>query len=193
MDSPRFPFLADADRTFTAATEQFESLVASLDEDRANWSPDEKTWSVAACIDHLATTSETYFVHLDPAIERGHERGLAGEQPYGRGTWVGRLLLGTLDPERAKFKAVGAPRAFRPQQGTMDFAAVCDRFRQVQLHWHTLLRRADGLALGRITLATPVSRFLKLTAAQAILLNVYHEPRHLAQAERLTRLPQFPA
>jgi len=41
-------------------------------------------------------------------------------------------------------------------------------------------------------MATPVSRFLRVTAAQAILIHVYHEPRHLAQAERLTRHPGFP-
>ena len=192
MSDLQCPFLMDADRGIAAATDRFEQLVAPLDERQANWSPEARIWSVAACIDHLVVSSETYFTKLEPALTRARIVGQTGSQPYGRGTLVGRLLLGVLDPKRAKVKAVPAPRAFRPATGAIDFERSCAAFRAVQTRWHEILRRADGLDLGRIKLAMPVSWFLRLTAAQAILVHVYHEPRHLAQAERLTRLPDFP-
>jgi|GEM_PF-5856151 len=224
-------FLRHAESIFASSTKQFESIAAPLGQRRANWSPDRKTWSVAACIDHLATTSETYFVHLEPALKVARATGridvaplmeaqAAGGGPdvtagdasegivgviggaettpeaafrsYGKGTWVGRLLLGALDPARPKFKAVQSPKVFRPQVGEIEFGPLCTRFREAQMKWHEILRLADGLELGEVKLATPVSSLLRMTAAQAIQLHVFHEPRHLAQAERLTRHPDFP-
>lgn len=186
------PVLAGYDRAFTAATRRFEQLVAALDDDLAAWSPDPKVWSAAACIDHLNRASRSYFTHLEPALAQARADGLVGGQPYGKGTWVGRRLLGVLDPLRSSFKAVPAPGVFRPATGAIDYAGACDEFRAVQARWQAILRQADGLALDDINLQTPVSRWLKVSAHQAILIHVYHEPRHLAQAEKVTRHRDFP-
>jgi hypothetical protein len=188
------PLLAGYDRAFAAATRRFEQLVAPLDAERAGWSPDPRTWSVAACLDHLNRSSTTYFEQLAPALDRAREAGLAGGAPYGRGTWVGRFLLGVLDPLRPRFKAVKAPKVFRPAVvDAIDFDAACEEFRAVQERWHAVLRQADGLPLGEVKLATPVSRLLKVTAHQAILIHVFHEPRHLGQAERVVQHREFPS
>lgn len=192
MTEVRCPFLREADAAFAAATERFEALVENLTEDQANWRPDPRSWSVAACIDHLVQASETYFVRLVPALERARRRGRTGAAPYGRGTLVGRLLLGVLDPDRPQFRAVGAPKVFRPRTGRLDAAAVGGEFRAVQVRWHEVLRLADGLDLGRVKFATPVSPLLRVTATQAVRIHVWHEPRHLAQAERIVAHPDFP-
>ena len=194
MTELRCPVLAGYDRAFAAATRRFEQLVAPLDAERAAWSPDPKAWSVAACLDHLNRSSTTYFERLEPAIAAARDAGLAGGAPYGKGTWVGRFLLGVLDPLRPTFRAVKAPRAFRPAAiEDIDFAAACAEFRAVQERWHAVLRQADGLLLGEVKLATPVSKLLKVTAHQAILIHVFHEPRHLAQAERVVQHREFPS
>ncbi len=192
MSRPTCPFLRDAERSFSEATERFEKLVRPLDDHRANWSPDPKAWSVAACIDHLVVSAESYFDGLEPALDSGRAAGRTGAAPYGRGTWGGRLLLGVLDPERPSFRAVKAPSVFRPRTETVEFLPTCNAFRAVQSRWHDILQKADGLDLGRIKLATPVSPLLRVSAAQAILIHTYHEPRHLAQAERLIAHPDFP-
>lgn len=193
MTDLQCPLLAGYDRAFAAASRRFEQLVAPLDQELASWSPDPKAWSVSACIDHLNRASTTYFERLEPALQQARTAGLVGGAPYGKGTWVGRFLLGVLDPLRPRFKPVKAPKVFRPAVADVAFDAACREFRSVQARWHALLREADGLPLGQIELATPVSRLLKVTAHQAILIHVFHEPRHLAQAERVVRHRAFPA
>lgn len=185
-------FLGKADRAFIASTERFERYIAGLDDEPANWSPRPGIWSVAACMEHLVKSSEIYFANIEAALNKGRAAGRTGGEPYGNGTFMGRFFLGVVNPDRAQFKAVKAPGLFLPRTGAIDFGEMSERFRAVQKRWSGVLRAADGLALGRIRLATPLSPFIRMTAAQAIQLHAWHEPRHLEQAERLTGHPDFP-
>jgi hypothetical protein len=47
------------------------------------------------------------------------------------------------------------------------------------------LERADGLDLRRIKVATPISRFLKMSLGMMFAQAAAHEQRHLMQARRV--------
>jgi len=192
MSELKCPVLRDANRGFAAATARFEKHIARIDPVRANWRSDRNAWSVAACVDHLATASETYFDKLLPALDKARAAGRRGSAPYGNGSLVGRMIIGVLDPDRPRFKPVKTARVFAPTRGEIDFVEACNRFRGVQARWRKVLGLADGLDLGRIRLATPISPLLRITAYEAILIHVYHEPRHLTQAERIASHHDFP-
>lgn len=185
-------FLRTAEAAFAASTERFERYLAGMSDASANWSPLPGTWSVAGNIEHLVKGSELYFERMVPALVKGREADWTGKAPYDRGTLVGRMILGVLDPDRPRFRPVKTVPRFAPRPGPIDYAEICDRFRAVQRRWPEVLRLADGLDLGRIKIATPISPLLRVTVAQAIQIHVWHEPRHLEQAERITAHPDFP-
>ena len=141
------------------------------------------------CIEHLNVTALTYFERLEPARRRGRECGLLADTFSERRTLLGQYILKALRRPALRLKA---PRVFRPARADLDFGDVCDRFRGAQRTFGELLERASGLDLGRIKLPTPVSRFIRLTAAEAFEIHALHEERHLRQAEAVVASPGFP-
>jgi len=176
---------ADWRRLFESAVEGARRLAAEADADAANLKPGPDRWSANECIDHLERSMAEYLPLLRAAIERGRAKGKHGEEPFGRGTFVGRFLVKAM--RRGRTKRYPAPRAFRPAAGDLDLPALVDAFVARAEEMIALLEDADGLALGRIRFATPVSRLLRVSAAQAFEIHALHNHRHLEQAEEALR------
>ncbi len=132
----------------------------------------------------------TYIGKMEPAITKARGAGQVGSEPYGRGTLAGRLLVGFLGQPG---KTVRAPGVFRPRSSRLDLDEVSGAFRERSAKMIELAVQADGLDLGRIRIATPVSPVLRLSLAQAFEVHVLHTPRHLAQADRVRRHEGFPS
>ena len=76
-----------------------------------NWKPDEKSWSVAQCLDHLITTHSQYF----PLFERmvaGEAKPTFWEKASPLSGLFGRYLIRSLDP--ANLKKIKAPGKAQP-------------------------------------------------------------------------------
>ena len=170
-------------RAYTDNRSRFKALIADLDREQAVRQPRKGSWSVAECLDHLAVTGERYQPLMRAAIDKGRQQGKSGGAPYRRRTMAGRMLLFTLEPGRTL--RVKAPPTFAPGriQG-LDIESVGRRFEAVNGAWHELLEAADGLALDRVVLGTPVSALVRVNLAEAFRIHTLHEARHLAQAER---------
>lgn len=175
--------------THDLAVDRVSEIVDGLSSVQANWRPAAKAWSVAECIEHLNQTLGTYMERLSPAIAEARSRGKAGGEPYGRGTLAGRFLVNFL---RQPSKKVSAPRVYQPTTSELEIIKVAATFRESCSQLVELAEQADGLALGSIRIATPVSRWIRLSVAQAFEVQDLHTPRHLAQAERVKQHESFP-
>ncbi len=176
--------------THGEATERVGRIVEGLSDTQANWRSGPKSWSVAECIAHLNRSLDTYMARMTPAIEAARVENQTGTEPYGRGTLVGRFLVGFLSNPSKK---TSAPGVFQPEAGELDSAATAQTFRELASRFQELAEAADGLDLDSIKIATPVSGWLRLSLAQAFEVHILHTPRHLAQAERVTQHPEFPS
>lgn len=178
-------------RRFDENRERFETLVADLSDEQAKWQPAAGRWSVGECIGHLNVTGLLYQPRMTDAVTGGRQRGLAGTAPYRERTLAGRLLLFLLNPD--KLRRAKAPGSFQPAAGaSLDLESLLEDFRSVHAGWGRLLADADGLALGRIAFASPVSRLIRINLAEAFEINSIHEARHLGQAERVVASAGFP-
>ena len=173
-----------------AAVERMATLVAGLSPEQANFKPGPKKWSINECLEHLVITADLYQKEMAKALERG--RAKHGSEPYGNGTLVGRMILNNLrqGPNPRKWPA---PGMFHPDGSQLELAKVVEEFRRVNAQAARMAEQADGLALGRIKLGTPVFRLAKVTLAQAFEMQAEHQKRHLAQAERVKQAPGWPA
>lgn len=161
-------------------------LADGLSPEQLNWNPAPGRWSVAQCLDHLNVTMGIYLDPMEPILETAERRG---DEPYGRGTWIGRQLVGAL---RKPGKRFPAPPSFRPRRGDLPPDDVLPEFDRRLGRLQRAVERGEGLALGEILMPWPVFRWLKLSIAQAFDLQVLHLGRHLDQAERVTREEGFP-
>lgn len=175
--------------THREAVEHLGRIVDGLSREQANWRPAAKAWSIAECIEHLNQTLGTYSERLSPAIVEARAAGKTGDEPYGRGTFVGRYLVNFLSQPAKK---ASTPGVFEPTASELEISQTAETFRQACRRLIELAAGADGLALGSLRIASPVSRLLRLSVAQAFEVQDLHTPRHLAQVERVRQHTAFP-
>jgi hypothetical protein len=87
----------------------------------------------------------------------------------------------TQPPVRQKMPA---PSRFVPLHG-QPVTAVLPTFLHVQSQFILQIDRAAGLDLKRVKVATPISRFLRLSLGAMLAQAAAHERRHLEQARRV--------
>jgi hypothetical protein len=181
-------------RNFVATHEdaiaRADRLVTGLSDASANWAPRPGSWSMAECIQHLSRSLDTYAEKMQPAIEKARREGRTGGEPYGKGTFLGRYLVAFLG--KGPSAKAPAPRVFRPTTTDLEIGAVAEGFRTQVRTMTDLARAADGLKLGHIVFASPVSPLVRVSLAQAFEVHILHTPRHLDQAERVAQAEGFP-
>src|SRR6185436_16901456 len=52
------------------------ALIAELDDERFNWHPDERSWSVAQCLDHLNVGNRLYLDAMGSAVEEARNKNV---------------------------------------------------------------------------------------------------------------------
>lgn len=167
------------------------AIVESVSATQADWKPAPKSWSINECLEHMNIAMATYLDRMAPAIERARNAGLTGAEPYGRGTWPGRYILGVLNKPPGTSR-VPAPRIWKPSASNFEKAKQLARFNELSERLRGIASLADGLPLGRVKVASPASRLIRVTLAQAFEILGLHNVRHTAQLERVTTKPGFP-
>lgn len=177
-----------------------EALLARVDENDAEarrvaddltaeqiaWRPPEGGWGVGDCLEHLVVSGERYLETVGPLLERARAAG--GEPHYGGwgGTLGGRLLIWGINSPRK----LPAPKVLRPPPAPRPEAL--DEFLRIQGEVADRMRAADGVALGRIKVSSPVNRLVRLNLGEMFVVLQDHARRHLAQARRVREHPRFP-
>lgn len=190
VPEPRDPTLRDCLDQLRAATGDARDLIAGLTDAQLGWRPGPGRWSVAECLAHLAATAEAYDPRLEAAARRGREAGRTAPSPAAyRPGRIGRWLVGSMEPPPKR--RLRAPRAFAT--GERPPASAPGRFFRAQEALEARIHEADGLDLGRVRLASPVTSLLRLPLGTMLLFLLAHERRHLWQARRVREADGFPA
>ncbi|HEX8709291.1 MAG TPA: DinB family protein [Pyrinomonadaceae bacterium] len=179
--------LREYQRQIEAVNREARELVAGLDDAQFNWHPSAGQWSIAECLDHLVVTGRVTAVNIRRTAGEARAKGLLGDGPFRYGR-LGNWLVQTIEPP-PRFRT-RAPKAYAPgpqrpvAEVTRDFFALQDELLD-------LAPEVNGLDLARVKIASPVTRFLKLSLGQWFALLAAHERRHLWQARQITAQPGF--
>ena len=174
--------------TATTVAAETEASFGQLRARQLNWKPDAKQWSIAQCLDHLATANESYFPTFDKVLN-GETTSVLGERlPWLAAFW-GKMLIKTVSPETARKSK--APKIFRPARSSLD-RAIVRRFLDRQDRLIRYLRAAGDLDSEKIIIPSPVTGLIFYSLRDACRLIVAHEKRHLLQARRVSEMRGFP-
>jgi len=166
---------------FEGAKVQARELTAGLSEAEFNWRPSPEAWSIEECLEHLRLTGEVSLSAIEKALDREGAAGRTAEGPFEYGP-IDRLILRLSEPPvKMRFRA---PKHFQPLHG-QPVTAVLPTFCHVQDRFVRQLERADGLDLAKVKVATPVSRFLRMSLGAMLGVAAAHERRHLEQARNV--------
>jgi hypothetical protein len=180
----RPPEIEALEAALEANRQEASAVAQGLSAEQGAWRATPDSWSVAQCLDHLATGNRVYVAAMRPPAERARARGRLRRRPATPG-WLGGWFVRSLEPPVRPLRKLKAPRLIRPST-----SPALDESHAAFLRWHDeavafLLEHAD-LDLAGILFPNPFIKGLRFSLATGLNVIAAHERRHLWQA-RCTR------
>jgi hypothetical protein len=182
--TPNVPPEVEAlEHALDAAERDARSLASGLTNERGAWRAAAGSWSVAQCLDHLATANRVYLRAMQPAAERALTDGRRRRRPALPGLvggWFVRSLEPPVSPRfRTRAAAAIQPRPAPPLDDALgEFLASQDEVR-------SFLRRFQEIDLAGVRFPNPFIRGVRFSLATGLHAIAAHERRHLWQAWRI--------
>jgi hypothetical protein len=171
------------DEGLDAQEREAERLIAGLTEADGAWRPAEHAWSVAECLDHLATANRVYLTAMrQPAI--GARVGWRMRKGPAVPGFFGGMFARSLEPPPSRLSKLKAPGKIKPRTApplSDAFAA----FMASQRDARTFLREFAEIDLAGVTFPNPFIAGLRFSLATGLHVIVAHNKRHLWQAWRV--------
>jgi DinB family protein len=161
------------------------ALVDGLAEELGARPPTPGAWSVAECLDHLATANRVYLGALRPAADRARRQGERRRGPAEPGL-LGGWFVRSLEPPAKPLLKLRAPRKIRPRSGPPLAQAYAD-FQDAHRAAVSFLHDVADLDLAHVRFVNPFIRGVRFSLATGLHVIAAHERRHLWQARRARR------
>jgi len=160
---------------------QARALIAELDEERFNWRPDERSWSVAQCLDHLNRGNRIYCESMRGALEEAQRKNASRRGPIQQRA-LERWFVRSLEPPPRR--RLPAPKKIVPA-ARKSRAEVGEEWTRIQAQIRDLLVQAAPLDLNRARFVNPFIPLVRFSVGTGFLVIETHERRHLLQARKV--------
>ena len=168
-----------------AADRDARAIVAGLTEEQGAWRAAPGSWSVAECLDHLATANRVYLGAMQPAAERALEQGRRRRGPAQPGL-IGGWFVRTLEPPAKTYTKRKAPRKIVPRTSPA-LADAVHAFLASQQDVRMFLHRYADIDLAGVRFANPFVPGVRFSLATGLHVVAAHDRRHLWQAWNVRR------
>lgn len=161
---------------------------ASLTGEQINFKPASDKWSVGECFDHLIVSHRLYYDKLVEATSGRKLKKSKADQQI-KNSYFGKKIIAAVKPDSNK--KINTFKLFLPEAPEFN-DDVFERFILLQ---NKLVKFCENLAelnLSKIKLSSPVSKFIRLNAADVLMFIINHNNRHIIQAEKIVDLCFFP-
>jgi DinB superfamily len=185
MDTNLSPDLQSLHDQLDAAERDAHALVAGLTQEQGIWQPQVGSWSIAECLDHIATGNHVYLAAMQEPAARARARGQFRSRPVKPGL-IGHLFARSFEPPPAWWSRRKAPRKIRPRAESSLAEAFADLVASQGDFRAFLFAQAD-LDLTSIRFPNPFVRGIRFSIATGLYVITAHQRRHLWQAWQVRR------
>lgn len=185
MDAGAPADIVALEEALNAAERDARALVAGRTEEQGAWRVEPGSWSVAECLDHLATANRVYLSAMQPAADRALQQGRRRRVPAQPGL-IGGWFVRSLEPPAKAFSRRKAPRSIEPRTSPA-LADAVRAFLASQDEVRTFLRSYADIDLAGVRFPNPFVRGIRFSLATGLHVIAAHERRHLWQAWRVRR------
>ena len=176
-------FLSEAPLLIDTANKQF----GGLSEMQFNWKPSKEKWSIGECINHLTVTHKLYnskIKELQPSFEDSSNGSFKFKH-----TFSGRMILKYVDPNSTT--RTKTFKVFKPTMRQINTSIIRSFSKEVELII-SFAEKLHGVDLTKLKISSPVTKLLRMNVGDVLLINLYHDQRHLNQAEKIINETDFP-
>lgn len=176
-------------RTLEAALDAIDndarSLLAGLTAEQGVWRPAPGSWSIAHCLDHLATANRVYLRAMEPSAGGALARGSRRTRPALPGLIGGWFVRSLEPPVRPRFR-MRAPAKIVPRESP-PLADAAAQFFATQDQVRAFLRKYADIDLAGVRFPNPFIRGVRFSLATGLHVIASHDRRHVWQAWNVRR------
>ena len=165
-----------------AAEREARAIAAGLSEEEGTRRPRPNAWSIAECLDHLATGNRVYVRAMREPVAHARARGRLRRRPAAPG-WIGGLFVRQLEPPPRWWSRLPSPRKARPGAGGL--GETLRAFCAAQTEVRAFLGEHADLDLNGVRFPNPFFPGIRFSLATGLHVITAHERRHLWQARRV--------
>jgi len=185
MNENRPPDIQALEDAYDAAERDARSLIDGLSEGLGTWRAEPGSWSVAQCLDHLATANRVYLAAMQPAAERALANGRQRRGPAQPGL-IGGWFVRSLEPPAKPGRKGKSPPKIVPRKDPA-LADASSAFLASQVEIRRFLEKYAGVDLAGVRFPNPFIFGLRFSLATGLHVLASHERRHLWQGWNVRR------
>jgi hypothetical protein len=155
-----------------------ESFIDKPDE-ALNYKQTAESWSVLECLEHLNLYGRFYIPEITKRISESKRKS---EAVFKSG-WLGNYFANSMLPKE-KLNKMKTFKNMNPLNSKLD-KKVIEEFISQQNEMLRLLEEARKINLNKTKTAISISKLIKLKLGDTFRFVIYHNQRHMIQAERV--------
>ncbi len=148
----------------------------TISKDTLNYKPS-GGWSAAECFEHLVLIDKKYipiFTDISGSYSETEDKEF-------KNSFLGKTIIKSVHPDNPK--KVKTRQPFYPVSSIMD-QGIVNEFLQLNSEIVKFIKRFRNYDLKKINITSPLSSFVKYNLGDACRIIIYHDLRHLKQAQR---------
>ena len=156
--------------------ERFNQL--SIDE--LNWKPDAEKWSVLECLEHLNRYGDFYIPEIRNRIQKANK--VSDDHVFKSG-WLGNYFANSMLPKE-QLNKMKTFKSMNPSGSQLDISTL-QKFIRQQKQILDLLSQARAIDLNKTKTSISISNWIKLRLGDTFRVVIYHNQRHMVQANKV--------
>lgn len=149
-----------------------------------NWKQDSKSWSALECIEHLNRYGDFYIPELTTKISASTHKSAE----VFKSNWLGKYFSKTVSYSKDLNK-MKTFKSMNPLNSKLTIETL-EKFIKQQHQIIELLDKAKHVNLDKTKTAISISKLIKLKLGDSFRVLIYHNERHIKQAEKAVKLAQ---
>ena len=145
--------------------------------DTLNWKENAEKWSILECFEHLNRYGDFYIPEITKRIQAAPKNTATDVFKSGL---LGNYFAESMLPKE-KLNKMKTFKSMNPAGSTLD-KAVIEKFIQQQKQLLNLLEQAQKVNLSKTKTSISISKLIKLKLGDTFRVVIYHNYRHLVQA-----------
>ncbi|MEZ4969481.1 MAG: DinB family protein [Flavobacteriaceae bacterium] len=150
--------------------------------DTLNWKYAPNSWSILECLEHLNRYGDYYIPEIEKRITSSQHR----PTPIFKSGWLGNYFARTMLP-REKLNKMKTFTAMDPIGSKLDMDTV-KKFIDQQQAIANLLNKSKEVDLIKTKTGISISKWIKLRLGDTFRVVIYHNQRHMAQAQKVLKM-----
>lgn len=166
-------------RTMTINHQARVAKLSELTNDQLTAKKDENSWSILECIEHLNRYGDFYL----PEIAKQLAKSPTSKTTFFKAGLLGNYFAQSMLPKE-KLNVMKTFASMNPNKNSLN-NKVLSKFQFQLTEMHILLEKSEEYSLQKIKTRISISKWIKLRLGDTLRVVIYHNERHIQQAERL--------